>query len=1415
LAQIEKDLSADGISPETAQKLADQKRIYRAELRNRRIDCGDTSSTQKLNREIDKQVEELSKGVSTAGTDAEKLQPAHRITPAKDIKSFANPKKVQSYADEERKHLLSQATGPEEIAIRELSDTDNSLAASLLDPEKRVDAIIEIGKNYDELIAQGVSPEKADMGTDADVENQLRHVLIPSLELIDQSSVPDSFEVQTSLNLDESQINADPESDLIDAPNFTSGTLLHGERPVYTGVDSTDTSPVPAGKERHRVVLQVDEGQKGFFPHWSDTSSTEPDDFEQKFVMPPGKIKIVGKKTDEQGNTTLIAKFVEQHDTEKILDSILSGPDSDKIPSGARLKIEKVTNEHIVQRRRAGKHQEIQTPLSVKKEVDSLNNSLLDDIGSDGGSFGFPVDNDYVQKMNELADAPDGLDSDVFGPVTTMAQRADMRSKAVDSTHSRLLESISSDIPDGELQIDPADISPEVKSLIQSSTPQDIEEIIADEAMRIHSEIDPRPRVIVREDELENIIDVGGLLAAPEDVPDIADDFYDIGAIDNPQSGINSLSSGRAFGLLSNRVMRDKLKERLDKTNLSDDQKESIIFAADLAAKYKLGGAQMVAAEAARRGGRELAEFAIRRLVDDGKITNEQASAAMRMVDRVAPEGVPDAVKRQMSEGIDVARNLLDETLTPERIDKAQDAISSAREAVGERATEARDRASRVLSKLRRGPNGKEKEPSVDDVLVESFSTPDPFGSIDEPSAPLVSREPKPFEFDPFASMPDSISNSKEQMSRRRMRRLTSRSEDRMSPPSFEQENDPFGLMDNSPGGRLSSGQAPGSNKPNPAFIPPEMWDRAGYGSASNDKDISIRTNISRNRELRKMSRLDRSQFYEDIDSALVFKQRGYKGTTPEHQNFIDSVNRWTAGAGLVRLTAEQQRQRKTTDTWTNGSRTFGDNEISKLMFADNDIYSAYKAWRKPSSSSGTRSNGESRLSSGGSISGSANNAESAIERKLRSVSPIEFEMQNTRGSLKKSDTDVTSTQYSLSSGREGIDKVSRDLPNGSLAKETSMIETPRKEDRYGSLSWKSAKVHEINGEKIVFGVHDKELLDNNPDVKNVPINPFEISGYSEFDETGRDLADKWIVARMAYSMVNQNTNESDPGTHVDALLYAGARGDKSAMEEFDKLAADGYAEIDKILQNHKEMPESMTNDNAKREMERDGVSDLKLDDLYLVHETPHEIQYDKQGNIILRPAGDYEFFDESGNPIEVYRDTIHFALNHVVSGHMMRQRKQKSNIIMVPLRDVLDANPDSLSTLKSVDTFLVPKPGEPLVLPGAKVLEGGEDVDKRAKEMLKELGAKHFFEGGSHYSTPGVDKAVHMLAVENNVDSNLHANTALARTEFRSSKDEPIMSRWIGPRDLALMGKNARIRLANNNRWTGSAKQEESQGDF
>ena len=293
----------------------------------------------------------------------------------------------------------------------------------------------------------------------------------------------------------------------------------------------------------------------------------------------------------------------------------------------------------------------------------------------------------------------------------------------------------------------------------------------------------------------------------------------------------------------------------------------------------------------------------------------------------------------------------------------------------------------------------------------------------------------------------------------------------------------------------------------------------------------------------------------------------------------------------------------------------------------------------------------------------------------------------------------------------------------------------------------KSALVYDINGIKVAFGV-DKHFKSANPLVKAIARNPYTITGTSPTGPNAVQIANDYIHAVYA------NMQAKGPLTQADALLYAMTKGDMNAAVQYNALVAKG-----RVIRPKQSTSEEYMSEIAEKHpymitgMERMGLDQFDPKNLFLVHETAHKPKFDKFGNLIIKPVSEYQtnfpdvssikefvkyrmqsFGNRDLDPIQYalkekeetadiikyakqegalivgdsivrpsrdyYRDTIHFALNHLVQGHGQRESLTEGYVIIANLMETLKANPGALSSLYSVDSWLTPKAGEGLKFP-------------------------------------------------------------------------------------------------------------------
>lgn len=313
------------------------------------------------------------------------------------------------------------------------------------------------------------------------------------------------------------------------------------------------------------------------------------------------------------------------------------------------------------------------------------------------------------------------------------------------------------------------------------------------------------------------------------------------------------------------------------------------------------------------------------------------------------------------------------------------------------------------------------------------------------------------------------------------------------------------------------------------------------------------------------------------------------------------------------------------------------------------------------------------------------------------------------------------------------------------------------------------------------------------------------------FDEPMRDAAlDSWRHTQLA---------------RIDGMLARGEITQEWAehlSKEAEKWSAPtGYGTEyrDKVAGEINQLKETSTPSYGFR------TANLGLDEMYFVHETAYAPQIDEQGNVLLRPTGDYSE--------EYERTTVHFSVNHTAQGHMFRQGDDARYVIIVRAKEMLEANPDSLDCLYAIDSSLSPMPGEPLVLPAGAVrtidyatVESAHAESSTTREeartsrVVSEMNAMQRaltgdeearvmqFAGGSHYSTSNVDHRLREIAAQLGVTSSLHQNLPSSRYErvplWGEHSASSLYADAFSVEELATMSRGARARMMTHGRWLG-----------
>lgn len=140
-------------------------------------------------------------------------------------------------------------------------------------------------------------------------------------------------------------------------------------------------------------------------------------------------------------------------------------------------------------------------------------------------------------------------------------------------------------------------------------------------------------------------------------------------------------------------------------------------------------------------------------------------------------------------------------------------------------------------------------------------------------------------------------------------------------------------------------------------------------------------------------------------------------------------------------------------------------------------------------------------------------------------------------------------------------------------------------------------------------------------------------------------------------------------------------------------------------------------------------IQPLPLHEMALVHTTKHEIQRNGEGNIVLRPSGQYP------SDHDFPRATLHFTINSRVAPHTQALEgawASTDSMIVAPFGAAADTN-GKPGRLNGVDTWFAIGPGEAMILPGAVIVQ--PDFDPTRQTLIEEADGVIKFRAAEGYT--------------------------------------------------------------------------------
>lgn len=505
-----------------AKKLAEEIDIIRDQYVKNIKESGDKRTSAQIKKELDKNVEEL-------------------ITPpAKKSKKFKDPKSAKDHAVKERRRV--KATEKQKAAARELGDVSTSDVGALLDPKLQTRAGRAINKRNARLKRLGHKVDE-NSSQEADVVQQVENLLIPTMEMIDGTSVGEPFEMEAVIDFEPVTLKGKMTGKEVDVQQFVSGKLVTS-RMKKADIPERGKKDSKTGRTSRRVIIQVREGDRGIFPRTGEG--------EQTFVAPPGKLRIVGRDSDG----TIRAEISYQMDSVEVVDTVANSLDSNKTDAiwakSHSKKIQAVADKYVAAKRSSGEAR-IGPRSDYDKTSELPGRESVDEVVEAGGSFGEGMD-EIPEHLKETRTRLSSGKVDALGMPATREERTKSRRSSISAEIRQIKDILGGGRGESSNPLTRADIDPEVAKLI-SETPEEILiDRIEETAYRMHSGFDRRVRVRATDEDIANIVSTG-VLRSPMSSPSDEDTRVSRRATRRADMG-GRLSSGRTI------ESSESLKER-------------------------------------------------------------------------------------------------------------------------------------------------------------------------------------------------------------------------------------------------------------------------------------------------------------------------------------------------------------------------------------------------------------------------------------------------------------------------------------------------------------------------------------------------------------------------------------------------------------------------------------------------------------------------------------------------------------------------------------------------------------------------------------------------------------------------------------------------------------------------------------
>jgi DNA polymerase III epsilon subunit-like protein len=178
------------------------------------------------------------------------------------------------------------------------------------------------------------------------------------------------------------------------------------------------------------------------------------------------------------------------------------------------------------------------------------------------------------------------------------------------------------------------------------------------------------------DDMIEDLLDGTKTGPIASEVNDIVGGFERWGGL---RSRTNVGSNARTKAGVAGRIISsERSRKALEKLGIDEDRAEAVQLLGEMAAAFSISGPAGMGSVLARRAGRDVADFGLAEAVERGWMSQATADkVAKRMLDRVAPEGLPEDIKDIIEKGKDAVTSDESKARAAELLDTIRETVRS------------------------------------------------------------------------------------------------------------------------------------------------------------------------------------------------------------------------------------------------------------------------------------------------------------------------------------------------------------------------------------------------------------------------------------------------------------------------------------------------------------------------------------------------------------------------------------------------------------------------------------------------------------------------------------------------------------------------------------------------------------------